>query len=560
MSKQIDENAEHQSGNSQVGTGGSISARTANIAEKNRFSSIWFLPIIAVLIGAGMVYSDWQNRGIHVEITFDTAEGLVAEKTLVKNRNVDIGFVTAVGFNDDKSKILVELEIDNSLQEFLQQDSQFWVVRPRIDVEGVSGLSTLLTGAFIEVAPGNSGVFSDKFVGLERPPITAEDAAGLHLRLISKGGKQLRIGDPVIFSGFEVGRVESFEFNSQLREASYGVFVEAPYDELITDNTFFWNVSGVTLETSADGISVDIGSIDTFIRGGVQFDVMDGATPGNVVAELSTFELFDSKQSIAEQRSYRFLEYIVLVDDSVAGLYRGAPVEYRGIRLGTVENQYLGFDRASEITDMQTQRSIPVLIRIEPGRVSEAYAQSIDSFEDLFEGWIKDGLTAFIDAGNLLTGSSKISLLPDGDPIDTVAQFGPYRVIPSAKGRIASIIDQADAVLTKIEELPIEELLIKFEQLEIEELIANLSKAVNTADGTLLVIEDTLKELGETLDGLEPNSAAYQALEKTLQSLQTTINSAQPLIQELSNKPNSLIFGGTKEPDLLPRSTTVVED
>ncbi len=560
MSKQYNADAEHPSDNSQARSGESVTVSSAEIADKTTFSSIWFLPVIAVLIGAWMVFSDWQNRGVQVQITFDTAEGLIAEKTLLKNRNVDIGLVTAVGFNDDKSKILVELEVDRAMEEFLQQDSQFWVVRPRIDVEGVSGLSTLLTGAFIEVAPGNSGIFSDRFIGLERPPVTADDAPGLHLRLVSKGGKQLRIGDPVIFSGFEVGRVESFEFDSQLRQASYGVFVEAPYDELITDNTFFWNVSGVTLETSADGISIDIGSLDTFIRGGVQFDISEGATPGNSVAELSTYELFDSKQSIAEQRSYRFLEYLVLVDDSVGGLYRGAPVEYRGIRLGTVQSQSLGFDQAAEIRNVQTETSIPVLIRIEPGRLSEEYEQALDRFQALFEGWIKEGMTAYIDTGNLLTGSSKISLLPNGAPVERVEQVGPYRVIPSAKGRIASIIDQVDAVLTKIEGLPIEELLIKFEQLPIEGLIDNLSAAVDTADGTLVVLEATLKELGETLDGLEPNSSAYLSLEKTLQSLQTTLNSAQPLIQELSNKPNSLIFGGTKQPDLLPRSSPAVED
>jgi len=262
--------------------------------KKTRFSKIWLLPILALIIGLWMLYQDWQNQGIPIQITFATAEGLVAGKTLLKNRNVDIGIATHVGFTKDKGSILVELEVDQEMRSFLQTDSQFWVVRPRVGIEGISGVSTLLTGAYIQVAPGESGVFDDKFDGLNQPPVTPANVKGLRLQLISAGGRQLRIGDPIIHNGFDVGRVETFEFDPKRRQASYGIFVQAPYDALVTENTFFWNMSGINFSTSTEGIKLDVASLDTFIRGGVEFDVLEDTERGLPITQSRTFQLFDN--------------------------------------------------------------------------------------------------------------------------------------------------------------------------------------------------------------------------------------------------------------------------
>ncbi|MEP2651152.1 MAG: MlaD family protein, partial [Paraglaciecola sp.] len=188
----------------------SVSSQPIKTVTKTKVSKVWLLPIVAVLIGAAMIYNNWQNRGIDIQVTFNTAEGLVAGKTKLKNREVEIGTVNAISFSKDKKSILVDIKVEREMQDFLVSDSQFWVVRPRIGPGGVSGISTLLSGAYIQVVPGSSDKFHQDFIGLERPLISVINTLGMHVNLVSSGGKSLRIGNPVIYRGFEVGKIEAY--------------------------------------------------------------------------------------------------------------------------------------------------------------------------------------------------------------------------------------------------------------------------------------------------------------------------------------------------------------
>jgi paraquat-inducible protein B len=141
---------------------------------------VWLLPIIAAIIGIGMVYQQWQNRGTDIVIVFENAQGLEAKKTKVKFRNVDIGTLKSISFSNDNNSIEATVEIEKSMQEFLHSDTQFWVVRPRIGSGGVTGFSTLLSGAYITIDPGKSEYYSERFIGLETPPISSPTSQALN--------------------------------------------------------------------------------------------------------------------------------------------------------------------------------------------------------------------------------------------------------------------------------------------------------------------------------------------------------------------------------------------
>lgn len=509
--------------------------------DRPKLSKIWILPIVALLIGIGMVYDHWQNLGVKVQLTFETAEGLVTGKTKLKNRDVEIGLVTGIRFSDDRTHIIVDLEVEKSMKGFLQNDSQFWVVRPRVGTSGISGIGTLLTGAFIQISSGQSGVFEDSFVGLELPPATPLDAEGIQLTLVSEGGKPLQIGNPVIYRGFRVGQVESYRFDSESRTARYRIFVLAPYHELVTNNTLFWNVGGLSVSTSAKGIKVDVATLDSLIAGGVQFDVPEGISRGEPVKQSRNFQLYDSKESFFERKKYAFLEYVILVEDSIGGLNKGAPVEFRGIRIGTVSN-HMSFDQVTKLTHFEDEDRIPVIIRIEPRRVSDNEFLTLEMFGKIFDDWVKGGLTASLETGNLLTGNSKIILTPKGPPIEKLDKFGEYAVIPSKPGGFANISKQVENILAKLEKLPLEKTMSK------------VNAVIDSTDNTLVALQETLNELQETLDGVQPNSSIYRTLETTMSKLQITLDGTKPLMQEVNNKPNSLIFGNAKGIDVVPKS------
>ena len=535
----------------------SLEANKPVVVDKARFSKVWILPILTVLIGLGMVYNDWQNRGVKIQVEFETAEGLEAKKTVLKNRNVDIGRVKKISFSEDKTKILVDIEVEKSMSSFLVEDSEFWVVKPRFGATGITGFGTLLSGAYIEVSPGQSDKEQLKFKGLETPPVTSLNADGIHLKLISRGNKPLKVGNPVLHKGFEVGAVESKYYDDLEQEAHYDVFIQAPFHNLITENTSFWNVNGLSITTSTQGINVTMASLDALVAGGVEFGLLDGASPGLGVPQNYQFQVYDSQESIAEQRDYKFVEYVILVGDSVGGLHKGAPVEYRGIRLGTVSEPYMEFWEIIDVAGVGKEERIPVVIKLEPERLMKNGYIAIDIFQTMVDDWIKQGLTASIESANLITGSLMVSLQPGGDPIAAVGQFGKFPVIPASQGGFASLSKKLEKILGELERLPLNATLENINGLidSAEETVKTTEGVIEKAGKILNTLEQSLVELQSTLKGLQPDSQVYRSVEEMIKKVEVTLDEIKPLVKEVANQPNSLVFGEPASSDQQPKSS-----
>ncbi|WP_371196318.1 intermembrane transport protein PqiB [Glaciecola sp. SC05] len=523
------------------------------IKQKSRISPIWFLPIIAAIIGVGMLYQEWQDQGQQITISFENAEGLEINKTKVKFKNVNIGTLQSIEFSEDGDGILANLIIERDMTRFLRTDSQFWVVRPRVGSSGVSGIGTLLSGAYINLEPGKDQSISSNFIGLESPPVASPNDEGLKLILVSDGGKALGEGNPVLYRGFEVGAVEAVNFDVKSREISYDIFIKAPYHRLITTNTYFWNAGGFELSTTGLGVSVDFASVETFLSGGVVFDIPDDLPLGERITEITDFKLYASKSSVTEDRAYEYLEYAILVEDSVAGIQIGTPVEYRGIRIGRVAKPYLGFHQTNLIAPGEER--IPVIIHIEPRRLSQDGSYSLEWFDRQFKQWIQTGLAATIETANYLTGSMKVSLDMSNELTSEITFFGDYMVIPVGPTGFASILEKTDKLLAKLNAL------------DVESIIASVNNTMATADTTLnsandaviatqSVIENmnqTLLEGQEVMKGLQPSSPLYQELQGNLIELQNTMDRLQPFLEQISAKPNLLIFSDEPSADPEPK-------
>ena len=139
--------------------------------KSSSISTVWIIPVIAVLIGGWLVFQNATEEKAFAEVTFESASGLEAGKTAVKLRNIKIGTVKEVKFSKNLTSAIVVIEFKGISQESVTDSTRFWVVRPRIGIGGVSGLDTLLSGAYIEVDPGDGGEPATRFVGLEEPDI-----------------------------------------------------------------------------------------------------------------------------------------------------------------------------------------------------------------------------------------------------------------------------------------------------------------------------------------------------------------------------------------------------
>ncbi|WP_110691719.1 intermembrane transport protein PqiB [Salinicola halophyticus] len=545
------------------------SMQRAKRVSQSRLSPIWIVPLLAALIGAWMVWDNFSSRGPLISLNMDNAEGIEAGKTLIKTRNVQVGHVEAVRLSDDLSHTVVTARMSNDASRMLNADTRFWVVKPRIGREGISGLNTVLSGAYIQLAPGKSDEAQDSFDVLEQPPVAPPDAPGLRINLVSQVGNSLSAGDPITYQGYTVGRVESTDFDPEKREMRHRIFIQSPYDSLVTDTTRFWSSSGIDVQLDSEGVNVNLDSFETLISGGVTFGVPEDVNRGNAAKQDATYTLYNNEESAREGTYDQYIEYVLLVDDTVRGLSRGAPVEYRGVRVGTVVSVPWHFTAPQP--DSLTQFAIPVLIRIEPQRLdsNQDVNEDVDDQEvrDRFETMFSEyGLRATLKAGNLLTGALFVDLNFDDDASAYEAlKFDGKPVFPTVSGGFAQIEQKVSSLLDKLNNLQVEPVLTRLDQTmqtsqQTLEQVRQIAESVNgivSDPATQQLpgsINDTLKELQGTLDGFSSGSSGYRQLNDTLKQLEVLMRDLQPVAKTLSEKPNALIFDREVKTDPVPRA------
>ena len=539
----------------------------AKIKPIKTVSTIWFIPVIAVLIGCWMIYYQWSNEGSTITINFPTAEGMEAGKTKIKSRNVDIGEVSKIELNKTGNGVVVKAKIKKSAEEFLVTDSMFWVVSPQISHAGISGLSTLISGVYIEISPGKSNIERHLFDALDSPPLTPAGTPGLHITLNSNDQFAYKKGDPIIYKGLTVGQFEDIYFNFEERVVYYNAFIKSPYHQLITSNTKFWDVSGLQLDLNADGISVKTGNFETMLTNGVTFGIPKGMPIGEKIGERSYYDIYASYEEADDERYRRSIEFVILVNDSIRGLSVGAPVEYKGIQIGKVQSTNL--IRSREQTQLTEEDfKIPVLISLQPGRIGlpdNEKGENLMMEQNIY--WIEKGLKAVLRTGNILTGSLYVDLQHNkGQPVTEIAKYGDYPIVPTNGDEFSQITAKAEQFIDNLNNIPLKSMSNNANQLMLEiTQTAQELQGVGQSIEKLLGQVDQQKissELSKTLQGittltkdLSSGSQGYEELRSTLHTLTATMNELKPLLNQLKHKPNSLIFNSGEGSEPIPTKT-----
>ena len=538
----------------------------AKTSRQTRLSPIWVVPIVAIAIGFWLVYDNYSSRGTQVTLTMDNAEGIEAGNTLIRSRNVEIGRVQSVRLSDDLSHAVLTARIQPEVEDMLREDSRFWVVKPRIGREGISGLGTVLSGAYIQLEPGTEEAPRREFPVSDIPPVAPAGQAGLRLSLTSQLGNSLRVGDPVSYQGYTVGRIEENSFEPDSRTMQHQVFIEEPYTDLVTDSTRFWTSSGIDFRLGADGVRVNVESIEALLGGGVTFGVPEDLPMGQPVEANTRFTLYADEDAAREGTFNRYLEYVLLVDETVRGLSKGAPVEFRGVRMGTVAAVPWNFTAPQP--DSRARFAIPVLIRIEPQRLGiENSDINLEEWQARFDRMFGLGLRASLKSGNLLTGALFVDLNFQRDLADeyVAERFSERDVFPTVAGGFAQIQAQVTDLLEKLNSLEVEPLLAGLDRnLQASESVLNEVREVSTSINQLLNdpetqaiggnLNGTLEELRSTLEGLSPSSPAYQELTTAIERLDRLMRDLQPLTRTLNDNPRALLFDNLDAQDPIPRA------
>jgi len=553
----------------------------AKIEQIKSISMIWFVPFIALLIGAWMVYYQWSNEGPLITIAFDSAEGMEIGKTKIKTINVDIGEVKNIVLNENADGVIVTVRMAKNAEKLLNKNSDFWLVSPQISHTGISGLSTLISGVYIEFSPASIyGEEADElaleFIALKDPPVTPPGTPGLHLTLNSNDQFAYSKGDPIIYKGLTVGQFEHIYFNFEERIVYYNAFIKAPYHQLVTTNTKFWDVSGMRMDLTADGLSIQTGNIETMLTNGVTFDVPKGMENGEEITERTDFDIYANYKAADDERYKNSIEYVVLVSNTIRGLNVGAPVEYRGVLMGHVKSVNLLAKRNNNRTQpFDEDIKIPILISLQPGRVGLPDNEiGVRMMEEQHELWIKDGLRASLKTGSLLTGSLFIdfqhypNLSTEDKNIKITdfesSQYDKYTIIPSVDDEFSQITAKATQFIDNLNALPLEKisgntnkLITEFTQTakSFQSVSDNLSKVLDDVNQQQLSqeLKTSLQSYTKLSKDLSSGSKGYEDLRQTLSALTKVMNELQPLLNQLKHQPNGLIFESGKADAIEPK-------
>ncbi|MDJ0699138.1 MAG: intermembrane transport protein PqiB [Woeseiaceae bacterium] len=529
-----------------------------NIKARKAISPIWIVPIAALLIGAWMVVHAYQTRGPEVAIAFATAEGIEVGKTKVRLRAVNLGTVESVELDDDLEGVIVKARLERFASDYLREDTQFWVVKPKLGPSGVSGLSTLLSGPYIEMSPGRTGKKQRAYRGLDDMPVTPPTAAGLHIILSSPKAATLSAGKPVLYRGYTVGRVETATLDPESGGGRYGLFINAPYDSLVTTSTRFWNASGISLDLNADGLSLKTESLEALIAGGVAFDLPTDAKPGAAVPSNSEFELFADYNSINRHPFNYHQDYVLLFDTSVRGLSPGAPVQYRGVRVGSVIGVSFDYVQDDTIFGPDGHIRVPVLIRLDPGRINISDTEAgREEFAQIIAEGVKSGLRATLKSGNLVTGRLYVALdFYDDVGHASMKEHDGYTILPTESSGLEQIEHKVAALLDKLQELPLDSTMDR-----ISETVKTAGDALHSVDAVLKqsdttelpgTVNATLTELKQTLEGFAPGSPVYDDLQRTLENLNSSLAGLDELTRTLNAQPSALVFSKPRRNDPEP--------
>ena len=489
-----------------------------------------------------MIVKTLSEQGPRATISFKTAEGIEVGKTKIKYKNVDIGVVEKIKFSDDFSNIILTVDFMEGSEKFLRRSTRFWVVKPQLSLRGATGLSTIISGAYIEIEPG-TGAPKLHFIGLEKQPVVKSDEQGKKITLVTQKLGSVDTGSPIYYQGLLAGEVLGYELGNDRKSTYVHTFIKDPFDQLIRGNTNFWNVSGINVSMGADGFKVQTESIQSMMFGGIAFETPETLEQATTDIDKLVFTLHESYESIKKHAYTKKIKFIMFFDSSIRGLNLGAPVEFKGIKVGTVLDVRLEFDSGS------TSFRIPVLIEIEPQRIIERGNQEMDQSHQALQRLVKRGLRARLQTGSLLTSQLFVELdMHPGSPINLSGSDTPYPELPTLPtSNFGAITQSAEDLLAKLNAVDIKEVTsVLIDTIKTaNKTMHNADKAIESANtligtpGIPEAIENiriTLKNFKNITQKVDDSNLIASAT-KTFSSVDKTINSADKAI----NNANTLI-------------------
>lgn len=536
----------------------------------SRLSLAWLLPVLAIVCSAWILWKAYSGRGPLVRIQFDNAGGVKAGETRIRRNDVDVGTVEAVRLSEDLNSVIVEARLDPQVSRYLDDNTRFWIVNAEINTTEISGLSTLLSGSYIEVDwDDNLGERRSDFLGLPEPPLTKRGTPGLRLSLTAEESGYINVGSPVLYRQIDVGRVERRRLSPDAKNVLFDIFIEAPYHKFVFPATRFFSVSGIESNIGVDGAYVRVESVVAFLIGGIGFENpvdVDGMKP--VSANEKQFRVFDNRaaaqDSLFDGEDDQRFRYLAEFKGSVKGLRPDAVIEYNGLRVGRVIEVNARLprtpgDESTAIATLQFQPRRLGMLDVTPERLNKTLVR-----------FIENGLRVQLASGNLLSGSLIVKLvdMPEAAAAEIDATTEPYPTLPTVDSDIDGVTADVETLVKNLSELPLSSLVAAATGLlndtrglindpavsgmpeqvsasleSIGRAITRMEQASEDLPTMLAALTSASQNANEVLEGMTPDSEIYIELSATVRELKQAAKSIASFAALLEENPNAVFTG-----------------
>ncbi len=492
--------------------------------RRRQLSLVWIIPVVALLAAGYLGVRALNDRGPLATITFNTADGLTANQTQVKHKAVGLGTVEEITLAKDLTHVIVKVRMNSQGEHVLTDHARFWVVKPRITSGSISGLETLVSGAFIAIDPGDpGGTPKTDFAGLEQPPGVRSDEPGHTYQLEAPTIGSLSEGTPIFYRDIPAGEVLGYDFGDGHGPVTVSAFVRAPFDKFVHPQTHFWNTSGLNVNLGAQGLHVEVQSLQAVISGAVSFDSPKEAWAGPMAPDDARFHLYGSKAEADAAGYNQRIPLVTYLQSSVSGLGAGSAVEVFGMQVGNVTDVKLLLDGVTGVVRVR------VAMEIQPERVfpPDSFTTKLDPAKVL-GALVGQGMRAEVDTASYVTGQKNVTLAfsPNAKPAGIALEDGAI-VVPGQGGGFDNILASVSDVATKLQQIP-------FAQIgeNANALIATLNGTIGGPEvkSTLRSLSATLKDaqalVHDTDTGLQPTLRKLPELSAQLQDTLKHANAA----------------------------------
>ena len=530
-----------------------------------RLSAIWLIPLLAASVAIGIAVDRVLHEGPTISILFKSAEGVEAGKTIIKYKDVQIGQVTAVELYQNYSMVMVTAKISKHAEGLMVDDAKFWVVRPRVTLSGVSGLGTLLSGNYIGFEMGESSKPRRRFIGLDVAPVIAIDQPGREFELTASDLGSVGIGSPLYFRRLQVGQVMTYQLAADGNSVSFRVFVNAPYDRFVSQETRFWNASGLDVSFGADGLDVRTQSLVSLLIGGIAFETPSFATKSAPADADATFTLYANRTTAMQQPDTIARHYVLHFSESLRGLAVGAPVTLLGLPAGEVSDVGLEIDPATTLLRGRVEivaypERLVSRMHTEQSANAQAIMRNLEESHAFFQRLVTDrGLRAQLQSGSLLTGQLLVAFDFFPDAAKAEVDWGQAKVvIPTVPSTLPNLEAKVSGILAKVDTIPFEAIGNEVKQTlrTLNQAISEIDKAVGHIDTgvtpeltsaladfrrAIVTADQVLKNTDATLLG--KNAPGQIELRNALQEISRAARSVRVLTDYLERNPSALIRG-----------------